>query len=200
MPLPRLEVFETGTPGPRSPAVITTEVSAFEEAKLAAYEQGYQAGWDDAAAARSADQAGIAADLARNLQALSFTYQEARAHILSGLEPLMTEMVERLLPETARETLAPLVLEKLMPMAEELGDQPVHLLLNPSSRTAVENLVTQATGLPLCIVEEPTLAEGQAYLRLGAAEAKVDLTRASSEIAAAVHAFFSLSQETPPHE
>lgn len=196
MPLPRLEVFETGTPGPRSPAVITTEVSAFEEAKLAAYEQGYQAGWDDAAAARSADQAGIAADLARNLQALSFTYQEARAHILSGLEPLMTEMVERLLPETARETLAPLVLEQVMPMAEETTDQPVTLVLNPAVRAAVEALIEQATGLPMTIEEEPTMPEGQVYIRLGGVEAKVDLTRVTADIAAAVRGFFSLNEES----
>lgn len=199
MPLPRLEVFETDPPERRTPGVITTEVSAFEEAKLAAYEQGYKAGWDDAAAAQAGDQTRIGADLARSLQALAFTYQEARAHVLAGLEPLLTEMVDRLLPQTARETLAPLVLERLMPMAEEMTEQPVHLVLNPASRHAVETLVTQAAGLPLKIIEEITLAEGQAYLRLGTAEAKVDLTRVTAEIAAAVRAFFSLTQESRTH-
>ncbi len=199
MPLPRLEVFETDTPERRSASVITAELSAFEEAKLAAYEQGYKAGWDDAAAAQAGDQARIGADLARSLQALAFTYQEARAHVLAGLEPLLTEMVDRLLPETARETLAPLVLERLMPMAEEMTEQPVHLVLNPASRPAVETLVAQATGLPLKITDEVTLAEGQAYLRLGTAEAKVDLTRVTAEIAAAVRAFFSLTQESHAH-
>lgn len=199
MPLPRLEVFETDPAERRSNAVVTTELSVIEEAKLAAYEQGYQAGWDDAAAALAGDQSRIGADLARSLQALAFTYQEARAHILGALEPLLTEMTDRLLPETAREVLAPLVLERLMPMAEDVTDQPVHLVLNPASRPAVEALVAAATGLPMKIVEEATLAEGQAYLRLGTTEARVDLARATAEIAAAVRAFFSHSQETPTH-
>lgn len=199
MPMPRLEVFEPDSRRKEPSSVITTEIGAIEEAKLAAYEQGYKAGWDDAAAAQSDDQSRIGADLARSLQALSFTYQEARAHLLKALEPLLTEMVNRLLPETARETLAPLVLEQVMPLAEDLADHPVTLVLNPAVRGPVEALIEQATGLPLTIEEEPTLAEGQVYLRLGPAEAKVDLTRVTREIAAAVRDFFTQPQEAAPH-
>lgn len=195
MPMPRLEVFDAEPAQRQAPGMVTTQLAAIEEAKLAAYEQGYKAGWDDAAAAQSEDQTRIRADLARNLQQLSFTYQEARSHILKAIEPLLEEMVGRLLPETARETLAPLVLERIMPMAEEVTDQPVSLVLNPAMRVPVETLIEQATGLPLHIEEEPTLPEGQVYIRLGAAEAKVDLTRVTSEIAAAVRGFFSLAEE-----
>lgn len=199
MPMPKLEVFEPD--GRRKPnsTLVTTEIGAIEEAKLAAYEQGYKAGWDDAASAQTDDQTRIGADLAHSLQALSFTYQEARAHILKALEPLLTEMVHRLLPEMARETLAPLVLEQVMPMAEDLADHPVTLVLNPAVRDAVGGLVAQATGLPLTLEEEPSLPEGQVYLRMGGAEAKVDLTRVTQEVCAAVHDFFSLAQEGPPH-
>lgn len=193
MPLPRLEVFDSDTPG--TPGVVTLGRDMIEEGRLAAWEQGYRAGWDDAIAAQSEDRRRIGAELERSLQGLAFTYQEARAHVLAGLEPLLTGMVGRLLPETARETLAPLVLEHLMPVAGELADQPVHLVLNPAARPAVEALVTAATGLPLRIVEEPSLGEGQAHLRLGAAEARVDLSRATAEIAAAVRAFFFSSAE-----
>lgn len=195
MPMPRLEVFDAEPATRQSPGMVTAPVAVIEEAKLSAYEQGYKAGWDDAAAAQSEDQTRIGADLARNLQQLAFTYQEARTHILKAVEPLLEEMVNRLLPETARETLAPLVLEQVMPMADDLTDQPVTLVLNPAVRAAVENLIEQATGLPLNIEEEPTLPEGQVYIRLGGTEAKVDLTRVTAEIAAAVRGFFSLNEE-----
>ncbi|MFZ1470066.1 MAG: flagellar biosynthesis protein [Paracoccaceae bacterium] len=194
--MPKLEVFDATPSTGQSAGMVVTQVSAIEEAKLAAYEQGYKAGWDDSVAAQSEDQGRIGADLARNLQQLSFTYQEARSHILKAIEPLLEEMVNRLLPETARETLAPLVLEQVMPMAEELLDQPIHLVLNPAVRVPVETLIAQATGLPMHIEEEPTLPEGQVYIRLGATEAKVDLTRVTADIAAAVRGFFSLSQES----
>ncbi|MDQ2065282.1 flagellar biosynthesis protein [Xinfangfangia sp. CPCC 101601] len=197
MVMPKLEVFDV-EPAARQPSgVVVTQVGALEEARLAAYEQGYKAGWDDAAAAQSQDQNQIKADLARNLQQLAFTYQEARAHMLQAVKPLFEEMVNRLLPATARETLAPLVLEQVTPMAEELTDQPVTLVLNPSVRQAVASLITQATGLPMVIEEEPTLPEGQVYIRLGSREAQVDLSRVTAEIAQAVHGFFTLAEEPP---
>ena len=199
MPMPKLEVFDVDAPQKQTSGMVVTQLGAIEEAKLAAYEQGYKAGWDDAAAAQSEDQTRIRADLARNLQQLSFTYQEARAHILKAVEPLLEEMVNRLLPDTARETLAPLVLERVMPMADELTDQPVVLVLNPAVRVAVETLIEQATGLPMTIEEEPTLPEGQVYIRLGGTEALVDLSRVTADIAAAVRGFFSLSRESGTH-
>lgn len=195
MAMPKLEVFDIDSPQEQASGMVTMQLGAVEEAKLAAYEQGYRAGWDDAAAAQAEDQNRIRADLARNLQQLSFTWQEARAHMLKAVEPLLEEMVGRVLPETAREMLAPMVLEQVMPLAGEMTDQPVALVLNPAVRVAVETLIEQATGLPMVIQEEPTLPEGQVYIRLGATEAQVDLTRVTADIAAALRGFFSLSRE-----
>jgi flagellar biosynthesis/type III secretory pathway protein FliH len=194
----RLEVFDTdiapdGTPQP------LVQASAMEEAKIAAFEQGYTAGWDDATGAQADDQTRIRADLARNLQTLAFSYHEARGHVLQAIRPLIIEMTNRLLPEMARETLAPIVLETLMPMADELADAPLTLVLNPAVRASVEQLLEQATGLPMTIDEEPSLGEGQVYIRFGTQETKVDLTQATADIATAVRAFFSLTQKETSH-
>lgn len=189
----RLEVFETG---PRKAGTtVVVESDALEEERLAAFDKGYAAGWDDATAAQSDDQARIRADLARHLQSLGFTFHEARSHVLAALKPLLMQIVARLLPEMSRETLAPVVLETLMPLAEAMADQPVALVLNPAARPAVESLIGQATGLPLDLREEPTLGEGQVYLRLGAEEVLVDLDRAVAEIAASVRDFFDLAEK-----
>lgn len=193
----RLEVFETEHRG-ALPDTVVLDTMALEEAKLGSYDAGYSAGWEDAAAAQTGEQSQIRADLARNLQSLGFTYQEARMHILRSLEPLLQEMVSRLLPELARETLAPIVLEVLMPMAEKMADAPVTLVLNPVARAAVEALLDQATGIPLTLIEEPSLGEGQVYLRMGGAETSVDLDRATAEITAAVRGFFDLPERKTP--
>ena len=189
----KLEVFETAGQH-QKPSIVVLDNLALEEAKLMAYDQGYGAGWEDAATAQSEDQTRLRADLARNLQSLGFTYQEARVHVLRAIEPLLLEMVNRLLPVLARDTLAPVVLEKLMPLAEEMAEAPVTLVLNPASRPAVEALLAQATGLPVTMLDEPSLSEGQAYLRLGASETHVDLDRATAEITAAVRGFFELPE------
>ena len=188
----RLEVFDTVTTGDGAPQPLV-EASALDEAKVASFEQGYSAGWEDAAAAQSGDQSRIRADLARNFQSLAFTFQDARTHVLQAIRPLILEMTSRLLPEVAREALAPAVLEALMPLADDLAEAPLTLVLNPAVRDSVESLVTQATGLPIVIEEEPSLGEGQVYIRLGPAETKVDLTQVTDDIATAVRGFFNLS-------
>lgn len=190
----KLEVFETDTPGPAAKTVVLDSM-LLEETKLASYDAGYAAGWEDAASAQSADQTRVRADLARNLQSLGFTFHEARMHVLRALEPLLTEVVGRFLPALARETLAPLVLDVLMPLAEKMADAPVTLVLNPAARPAVEALLEQATGIPLTLVEEPSLSEGQVYLKLGETETQINLDRATAEITAAVRGFFELPKK-----
>jgi flagellar assembly protein FliH len=173
--------------------------SDLEEAHLAAYEQGYTAGWDDATGAASDDQTRIRADLARNLQAMSFTFHEARAHVLRALAPLIEEMTARILPAIARESLAPLVVETVMPLAEQAADAPVVIVLNPVARPAVEALLQDSAGLPVTFREEPTLGEGQVYIRLADTETRIDLDRATDEIAAAVRGFFDLTLQERQH-
>lgn len=194
----KLEVFDAEPKPAKSHTVVLDRV-ALEDEKLASYETGYRAGWDDASAALSEDQSRIRSELARNLQTLSFTYHEARSHVLKAVEPLLLQIVGQLLPEIARETLGPFVLETLMPLAEGLGDAPVTLVINPAARPAVEALLDQATGLPLTIEEEPTLGEGQVYIRLGTVETQVDLDKATAEIASAVRGFFDLPGKDRPN-
>ena len=197
MPL-KLEVFDVEPKATRSQTIVLDRV-ALDEEKLASYETGYRAGWDDASSAVTEDQTRAHAELARNMQALSFTYHEARAHVLKAVEPLLLQIVGHLLPEIARETLAPFILETLMPLAERLGDAPVTLVINPVARAAVEALLEQATGLPMTIEEEPTLGEGQVYIRMGTFETQLDLDKATADIAAAVRGFFDLTGKDHPH-
>jgi flagellar biosynthesis/type III secretory pathway protein FliH len=191
MPPLRLEVFETGQPS-KTTAVVT-DLGAIEEEKLSAYEQGYTAGWDDSSAAQAEEQAQLSAEIARNLQALTFTFHEARTHVLRSIEPLLADMVTRLLPEVARAALAPVVRETLQPLAEDLAGSPVEIVLNPVARPAVEAILEENAGLPVTLIEEPSLSEGQLYIRLGQAETHVDLDAAVAAIATAVQDFFTLS-------
>lgn len=190
----RLEVFDVPGAGSRH-ATLVVDTSALEDIRMLAYEQGYTAGWDDAAAVQTDDQTRIKSDFARNLQSLGFTFQEARMHVLRNIQPLLLQIVSRLLPEMARETLASIALETLMPLADEMADAPVTVVLNPLSRPAVEALLEQATGLPLIVIEEPTLGEGQVYLRMGDNETRIDLDRATASIADAVRDFFDHTEK-----
>lgn len=191
----RLETFdlpEAAAPDPARPAAVEP---AGEEARLEAFEAGYKAGWEDAVAAGEEDQGRLRADLARNLQALSFTYHEARSHVLQALAPLLREAAGRLLPAVARGAIGALVAETLRPIAERCAGAPVTVLVSPASRAAVEAALALEPGLPVAIEEEPTLGAGQVYLRLRQGEAMVDLDSATAAVAAAVEEFFHPEEE-----
>jgi len=188
----KLEVFEL-------PDVTGDKVDCsaadFEEMRLAAFEKGYTAGWDDAVAAQDAEATRLRSDLAKNLEELSFTYHEARGHVLAAMEPLLRDMVAKVLPSIARESLGQVVLETVMPLAEEMAGAAITVVVNPANRQNVEALLTAKKSLPLTFVEEPSLGEGQVYLRMGDAESRIDLDGVIAAIGQAVAGFFAMQNE-----
>lgn len=188
----RLEVF---TLPDSSGEQVQISASEREEMRLAAFEKGYTAGWDDAVAAQEGEESRLRADLARNLQDLSFTYHEARIHVLRAMEPLLHDMVAKVLPAVARQSLGPIALEALRPLAEEMADAPVSVVLNPANRETVAAFLTAGEVIPLHFVEEPSLGEGQVYLRLGDAETRIDLDGVIAAIGAAISAYFEIQRE-----
>jgi flagellar biosynthesis/type III secretory pathway protein FliH len=187
-----LETFAVPPPAGHSATVGQTEL---EDARLAAYEQGYAAGWDDAVAAETADVARLRADLGRNLTEMALTYRDARRHVLTALEPLLQEMVAKVLPAVAQQSLGRIILDELRPIAENLSSAPVVVRIAPCNRAAVEELLAASTELPLRVAEEPALGDGQAYLKVGQTEISVDLDGVVTAITSAVTTFFAI--ETP---
>ena len=190
----RLEAFDgSDTRADAEQQLITA--TTLEEVRLAGYETGYSAGWEDAVSAQGTDQGRIQAEVARNLQTLSFTYHEARSHVLRTLEPLLRDMVGKVLPIMARDTLAPVVLDYLRPLAARLANAPVTITLHPASRAIVEQFLASEMNLPHQFIEEPTLSEGQVYLRFDDAEQHIDLDGVIASIAEAVESFFQIAQK-----
>ena len=183
MPHPlRLEEFES-TLSPADAA--DAGQLAMEEVRLEAFENGYRAGWDDAMVAQSEEQNRLRADLARNLQALSFTYFEARAHVVRAVAPLLREMAGRVMPAIALQTLPALVAEALETHAETAAARPMTLVVSPVNRAAVEKAVAESP-LPLTLLDEPSLGDGQVYLRFDETEDRIDIDAALATIASAV--------------
>lgn len=191
-----LESFEA--PDPKS-AQLALDPEEFENARLAAFEKGYSAGWDDAVAAQDAEMTRLRADLGQNLQALAFTYHEARQNVLEALRPLLVDMTAKVLPMVARQALAPVVAEQLMPVAEKLSGQPVTVVASPAALPQIRGLLSGETRLPLSFIAEPSLAECQVYLRFADTETQIDLDGVIGAIGEAITTYFQVKQEEPHH-
>ena len=165
-----------------------------EDQKLDAFERGYQAGWEDSTKAQADSAERISEDFARNLRDLSFTYQEAYAGIIAGMEPLMRQIVEVVLPQIAKDTLAERVAGILMQEIAAHGHQPVELVIAPESAEALRAILPDDPTMPTEIREDSSLAEGQVQLALGTSiEREIDLQEVLGAIGTAVEGFF---QET----
>lgn len=176
-----------------------------EEERLAAYEKGYSAGWEDAASAHADEQGHIASELARNLQDLSFTFHEAQTALVQDMEAILSGLVERVFPVALRPALAELVVERTLEVARTPG-QVVEIVVAPENVDRVDHLCKGRPTPPLRVSGEPSLGAGQAFLRFGDGEEKLDLDAALAELRAAVASFASdgeasvTSQAAPPTE
>lgn len=165
-----------------------------EEERLEAFEKGYQAGWDDSAAAGHTETGDATRRVSQRLDDLSFTYHEAYAGALKALGPVIRQLVDAVLPEVARRAVGPQISTLLQDMIAEHGRQPVILKCAPDDRDGLEHLKADAAALPLDIVVDPVLCPGQVEISFGTvAECELDLNEVIAGVSGALDAFFETS-------
>jgi len=169
--------------------------TSLEEHRLEAFEQGYKAGWDDAAAAQSEEQSRVAADFARNLQDLSFTYHQARGQILGSLEPLLKEMVSKVLPKLASNNLSQTIVDEVLAVAQTQTEAGIQIVISPNNRSALERLLESQDSLDITIIDEPSMAEGLAYIRFAQTEKQIDMESVLSGFSQSVDGFFEQQEK-----
>lgn len=195
-PLEEFKSVGTRQASPRANSQSAPRVGAeeIEKSRLAGYEAGYQAGWDDASHSETDEQNRIGAEFARNLQDLGFTFHEARSHVMHALEPLLTGMVEKVLPQLVSETIGQNIVEELLPLASIAADAPIEVVAHPSTATILKPMLAEATAVPFTLVEEPTLAEGQIFLRSGKTEKHLDFSGVTERITKAINDLYDLNE------
>lgn len=161
-----------------------------EDERLHAFDQGYKDGWDDAARAHADEQGRISEELAANLQAMSFTYHDARNAVLNEMEEILKGVVERVLPSALVPSLGATIVERIRSASTDSASVEVQISVHPSNSERLTELIGDMVAPPLRIVEEPTLGDGQAYLRFGESEQKIDLEAVLQELSDAVSEFF----------
>lgn len=167
-----------------------------EEERLEAFEKGYQAGWDDSAAAGHSETDDATRRISQRLNDLSFTYHEAYAGALKALGPVIRQLVDAVLPKMARRMIGPQIHALLQDLLAEHGRQPVILKCASEDRPALETIRADASALPLQIIEDPSLTPGQVEIRFGeATECELDLNEVISGVSGALDAFFETPQQ-----
>lgn len=173
--------------------------AAAEKAHGEGYETGYQAGWDDATHAAEEERRKFSADFSRNLQDLGFTFHEARQHVINSLEPLLSAMLDKVLPELAQRTIGETLIEELMALAAETSNKPIQILVSPADHDKVETMLADAAGAPFELETEPALAEGQIFLRSGNIERSIDLATTLERMKNAIEDLYKINGKAFQH-
>lgn len=167
-----------------------------ESQKLEAFETGYKAGWDDAVAAHDEDTGRITADLAQNLQDLSFTYHEAYNQVLRSMNPLLDEIVSVLLPGLLQDAMGQQLLKQLQTLAEEIGMVQVSIAVTSDVLPKVEPLLKGEFSFPIDVQGDPTLDAARAEIRFGDVAKQIDLNEILQTVKDSVQGFIHETQRT----
>lgn len=173
--------------------------ATLEEHQLEAFEQGYQAGWDDSARAHAEDQTHVSAELAAALQQLSFTHHDAQAQVLRSLRPLFSQIAEKLLPEMARASLPLMVAEQLSSLLDGQKDQRLQLTVSPADHAAILAVTQDYGNYAIKLLSNPAFARGQVEFSIGSEECGFDLSQVVSEVKNALEAFIHEAERKATH-
>ncbi|SEO07741.1 flagellar assembly protein FliH [Salinihabitans flavidus] len=189
-----LEDFSTPTADTPTHAETTGDADM-----LASFEQGYKAGWDDAIKASSEEQAHIAADLARNLQDLSFTYTEAYVAMAAAMKPVLEQIVTKVLPPIAQASLVPRIVEQLEDLCKGATDVTAEIVAAPGTAERLSAYLPGSISMPVEILEDSSLTDGQAFIRLGTREKQIAMDDVLSGIEEAIAGFFHETEKEARH-
>lgn len=183
----------------RRPEMAIASPQDLTELRQAAYDAGYRDGCDACETSLLAVEARTREAVGAQLQALTFTYQEARDNVLRGVESLLGEIMAKVLPTLAQETLLPKILELLRPLSERSAPQAVTIHVNPAAQKTAQDFLARTANLPVVIEARPDLGLGQAVLSSGNQEQMIDLEGAIQAIAIAISEFYQANWPIPAH-
>ena len=184
-----LEDFKTTDPA--ETATLLMSSLELEEQRLAAFEKGYSAGWEDATAADAQGRSHLSAALSQNIEDAVFSYHEALTQMQQALIPVFEAISEQLLPGMIRNGLAPHIVAAMQNIAAEAMGRPLVLTVPPGCEQAIAPLLPEPEGLEVILDEDPTLGEGQARLHLDDGGVEIDLSALAQDIrdALAAHVY-----------
>lgn len=140
------------------------------------FDDGYNAGWDDAMAQVEAEQSRVAAQLAERLTGLERDQRAAMTTALMTLEPALRDVFDKLLPSTVERAFLPILLEEVEAVLDA-GTECLTLVVAPEDAAPVARLLERGgiAAERVTVTSEPALSMSQALIRWTGQERQIDL-------------------------
>ncbi|MBD3665522.1 hypothetical protein H9Q16_16435 [Sulfitobacter sp. TSTF-M16] len=181
-------------------AVEGAHSAADEDAELEAFDTGYRAGWEDAVKALEGGTDAAARGIAQTLQDMAFTLREATAHLHAAMQPLMQQIVNKLLPKIARPVIGAQIIEQIGLLTEQTAEYAIEITVAEDSLEGLQDLLGDQTIGPFTLAGDPKLRIGQAYLRVNQTEREINFDAVLAGISEAFDAFYDQMKEPHPND
>lgn len=156
------------------------------------FDDGYNAGWDDAMAQVAQDQTRIAEQLADRLAVLAPEGDALRRKLMADLEPALRDVFDKVLPHAVdRSFLGTVLMEITQTMAA--ANEDLTVFVSPEDVAPMLRLLDRAalSSDQVQVTAEPALAMSQALLRWTGQERRIDLGGVLTEMDDAIDTFFA---------
>lgn len=154
----------------------------FENWRLAAFEEGYKAGWDDGTTAQADQANAISDEFAKNLQELSFTYHEVHHQAQTAFSRFLSEFVAQIVPAFLQHANASSILDQLSDLALSDNASEVKLTCSDQRVEFIKRIATKEIPMPISVVTDPGLNKDEVQLTVGNETRQIDFGAVAKEI------------------
>lgn len=170
-----------------------------DAARKAAFETGYQAGWDDCLAREDAQKSAVSESLSLALRDVEFTRQDLRMLIETGLQETLSVVLSALLPRIAQDALSQWVEEAAAAVSDAASSVEVRIAVAPGEAETIAALLPAGTFPNARVVPEPALFPGQAQISAKTEERAVDVSGLSDALLGVLRQEARSAPETREH-
>lgn len=190
MSLVQLEIFDCDLEN-QPPQTMVVPTAALEQARAEAYELGYAAGQEDATFAAHSQRQAQEQEILNCLNKLHESDQSAQDMILAALQPVLIDLLKKILPLLAQKSLVPRVSYELLAMLDPPARSPIKIVMSQENCTLMQVYASQLGEMHISVDEDASLGQGQAYLKKDHHEYRIDLDTAVAAIIRLVEDYFS---------
>lgn len=159
------------------------------------YEEGYEAGVQDALASQQAQINERIAKLVEGLDDLAFTYAEASTHILSALQNVVLDALQTILPTAANICLTDHIKKVVDQMLSVDPQAAIQILASSEDLNDLQALVAPSLKFPLNVVEVPNQPQGHIVVTNGEIIQSIAIQEHCDAILEAIAGFFAENQK-----
>lgn len=161
----------------------------FEDEKLKSFEAGYGAGWEDAIAAQSDGDRRLQEAMQQSLLDMSVSKQEAFQAYVLAMRSVMEQIVDKMLPELAHQSLSGHVMSVLEQAVADNSDLPIEIRVSPDQKAEVGRAIGRYLSEGARVAADPVLSAHQALISVGPTETLIDLDSLIEEVRGAFKHF-----------